>query len=143
MTRNELLGKNLKKLRENAGITSQRQLSDLCGWASQSRVGNYEAGTRSIGLDEAYILAETLTDFGFETKPQDILFINDQTNETEHLNINSHQNMISSYAKRIKSDVTWLEKKLDEANCLLERIYASGADLNELEKPVHDYLTKR
>jgi hypothetical protein len=38
MTRNELLGKNLKKLREKAGIKSQRQLSDLCGWTSQSRV---------------------------------------------------------------------------------------------------------
>ncbi|MFS2091731.1 XRE family transcriptional regulator [Pseudomonas sp. Pseusp11] len=67
---NELLGQRIKRLRKAAGI-SQAQLAEACGWKSQSRVGNYEAGTReptladiaamakAIGVDESEILLRT------------------------------------------------------------------------------------
>lgn len=36
----------------------------------------------------------------------------------------------------------WLEQKLDKANELLSKVFQSGADLHELDAPVHEYLTK-
>lgn len=64
---NESLGQRIQRLRKVAGM-SQAQLAEACGWKSQSRVGNYEAGSRepsladiaamakAIGVDESEIL---------------------------------------------------------------------------------------
>lgn len=54
------VGQNIKRLRLNAGIKSQAELANLCGWKSQSRVGNYEAGTRAVSAIDAEILAKVL-----------------------------------------------------------------------------------
>jgi transcriptional regulator with XRE-family HTH domain len=58
MNMNEQIAGRLKAERERRGV-SQRVLADWCGWA-QSRVGNYESGARTIGLDDAIILAKAL-----------------------------------------------------------------------------------
>ncbi|WAH56573.1 helix-turn-helix domain-containing protein [Pseudomonas silvicola] len=77
---NESLGQRIKRLRKAAKM-SQAQLAEACGWKSQSRVGNYEAGTRepmladiaeiakALGVDESEILLDlskviTNTDLG-------------------------------------------------------------------------------
>jgi len=52
-------GERLKALREKWGL-SQAALAEKCGWASQSRVGNYEVGTRKISADDAIVLAKAL-----------------------------------------------------------------------------------
>ncbi len=58
MNKKQEVGKRLKHFREIKGI-SQKTLAELCGWGA-SRVGNYEAGVRSINLDDAEALAEHL-----------------------------------------------------------------------------------
>lgn len=60
MVINERVGQHIKHLRKLAGIKSQAQLAELCGWKSQSRVGNYEAGTRSVSAADAEVLAKAL-----------------------------------------------------------------------------------
>lgn len=65
---NEVRGERLKTLREKAGL-SQAALAEKCGWASQSRVGNYEKGVRKIGADDAGVLATALG-----VHPAEILF---------------------------------------------------------------------
>jgi len=59
MKTQESVAERLKRLRVEMGL-SQRALAELCGWASQSRVGNYEAGSREISLDDAITLAKAL-----------------------------------------------------------------------------------
>lgn len=65
------VGQNIKRLRMNAGIKSQAELANLCGWKSQSRVGNYEAGTRAVSAIDAEILAKVLG-----VSPAEILYGN-------------------------------------------------------------------
>lgn len=50
---------NLKQARLAAKL-SQPELAALCGWESQSRVSNYETGTRTPALDDIYSLAKAL-----------------------------------------------------------------------------------
>lgn len=56
---NESLGQRIKRLRKSAGI-SQAQLAEACGWKSQSRVGNYEVGTREPTLADMAAMAKAL-----------------------------------------------------------------------------------
>jgi transcriptional regulator with XRE-family HTH domain len=53
------LGDRLAYFRRLAGL-SQRALAAACGWESQSRVGNYEAGTREPTLADIEVLARAL-----------------------------------------------------------------------------------
>lgn len=56
----ETLGKNIKKLREAKGL-SQADLADRCGWQSgNSRISQYESGTREPTLDVINRLADAL-----------------------------------------------------------------------------------
>lgn len=71
------VGQNIKRLRLNAGIKSQAELANLCGWKSQSRVGNYEAGTRAVSAIDAEILAKVLG-----VSPAEILYGN--ANDDNH-----------------------------------------------------------
>lgn len=70
----EVIGERLKDIREKAGL-SQGQLAKLCGWGSQSRIGNYELGNRKISAEDALVLASVLKVspslilFGDETGP--------------------------------------------------------------------------
>lgn len=59
MKRNEDIPARIKRIREQKGL-SQKALAELCGWASQSRIGNYEAGTRSVSVDDAEVIAKAL-----------------------------------------------------------------------------------
>lgn len=77
-TMSEIIGERLKSLRGSKNL-SQAQLSKLCGWATASRVGNYELGVRSIGVDDAIILARAL-----DTTPSFILF-GDEENRGQEL----------------------------------------------------------
>jgi len=56
---NESLSQRIKRLRKATGM-SQAQLADACGWKSQSRVGNYEAGTREPTLADIASIASAL-----------------------------------------------------------------------------------
>ncbi|QVI77388.1 LexA family protein [Pseudomonas syringae] len=56
---NESLAQRLQRLRNAAG-KSQAALAKLCGWSSQSRVGNYESGTREPTLGDIELMAKAL-----------------------------------------------------------------------------------
>ncbi len=62
------IGTRLKALRECAQL-SQAALAQRCGWASQSRVGNYESGTRKISAEDAIVLGKALN-----VSPAELLF---------------------------------------------------------------------
>lgn len=53
------LGNRIKQLRKAKGW-NQRALAEACGWASQSRIGNYEQGTRQPSLSDLETLAKAL-----------------------------------------------------------------------------------
>lgn len=53
------IAERLKAARSALGL-SQRELAEKCGWESQSRVGNYELGTRKISAEDAVTLASAL-----------------------------------------------------------------------------------
>ena len=67
MNKKQEVGLRLKQFREAQGI-SQKTLAEKCGWGA-SRIGNYEAGVRSINLDDAEVIASVLN-----IKPYQILF---------------------------------------------------------------------
>jgi phage repressor protein C with HTH and peptisase S24 domain/DNA-binding XRE family transcriptional regulator len=56
---NESLAQRIKRLRKAAGL-SQAELAEACGWKSQSRVGNYEAGTREPTLADLAAIASAV-----------------------------------------------------------------------------------
>ena len=58
MNINSSIAARLKQAREQKGL-SQAKLAELCGWV-QSRIGNYEAGRRSVGVDDAMTIAQAL-----------------------------------------------------------------------------------
>lgn len=72
MNTNDEIAARLKKARENRGI-SQKALAEICGWA-QSRIGNYESGSRTIGIDDAIALAGALN-----IPPMDLIFGSEAT----------------------------------------------------------------
>ena len=90
---NEVRGERLKTLREKAGL-SQAALAEKCGWASQSRVGNYEKGVRKIGADDAAILAAALG-----VHPAEILFGLEPVNNVIPAPIGLRQIPIISYVQ--------------------------------------------
>ena len=90
---NEVRGERLKTLREKAGL-SQAALAEKCGWASQSRVGNYEKGVRKIGADDAAILATALM-----VHPAEILFGLEPVNNVIPAPIGLRQIPIISYVQ--------------------------------------------
>ncbi|ANI31939.1 repressor [Yersinia entomophaga] len=59
MNTNDEIAKRLKSLRENKGLT-QGALASLCGWKSQSRIGNYESGARKLSTSDAETIAKVL-----------------------------------------------------------------------------------
>lgn len=53
------LGARIKKFRKATGM-SQQELAFACGWESQSRIGNYERGTRQPNLQDLKKLSDAL-----------------------------------------------------------------------------------
>ncbi|MDK9585450.1 helix-turn-helix domain-containing protein [Lelliottia wanjuensis] len=113
---NEQIAGRLKAAREKKGI-SQKVLADRCGWA-QSRIGNYESGARTIGLDDAVAMAKELgippveLVFGGEAqglrrlseKQAQLLDLFDQMEERDQ------DNMIRAFSKHLKDTDAWIEK---------------------------------
>ncbi|WP_337247308.1 LexA family transcriptional regulator [Vibrio sp. V40_P2S30T141] len=58
---------------------SQKTLAEKCGWGA-SRIGNYEAGVRSVNLDDAEIIASVLN-----IKPYQILFDSSEIDSLSNL----------------------------------------------------------
>lgn len=46
----ETVGQRIKMLRERLRL-SQADLAEKCGWGYQSRVGNYETGSRKVSVE--------------------------------------------------------------------------------------------
>jgi phage repressor protein C with HTH and peptisase S24 domain len=61
------LSSRIAHYRALAGM-SQGQLATACGWASQSRIGNYETGTREPKIDDINKIAKALS-----IKPEQLL----------------------------------------------------------------------
>lgn len=59
MKKDEDIAARIKRLREEKGL-SQRGLADRIGWASQSRIGNYESRVRSVSVEDAEVIARAL-----------------------------------------------------------------------------------
>lgn len=82
---NESLAQRIKRLRKEAGL-SQAQLADACGWKSQSRVGNYEAGTREPNLADISAIAKALriddAQLLLSTPPADLSPLSFETSQT-------------------------------------------------------------
>lgn len=61
---NETLGQRIKRYRKKQKM-SQAELAVACGWASQSRVGNYETDKRQPSLGDIEIMAKAMNiDYG-------------------------------------------------------------------------------
>ncbi|WP_202598195.1 MULTISPECIES: LexA family protein [unclassified Vibrio] len=78
MNKKQEVGLRLKRFREAQGI-SQKTLAEKCGWGA-SRIGNYEAGVRSVNLDDAEIIASVLN-----IKPYQILFDSSEIDSLSNL----------------------------------------------------------
>lgn len=50
---NDKIAMRLKERRQKLGL-SQGKLAEICGW-TQSRIGNYEAGSRNVGVHDAVV----------------------------------------------------------------------------------------
>lgn len=118
MNTNEKIAARLKLAREKRGI-SQKTLAEWCGWA-QSRIGNYESGSRNIGIDDAITLSRVLglrpaeLVFGDEDSPENwmnenqkkMLDLFNQLPEAEQ------ERMIDLFQLRLKEIDDYVEKYL-------------------------------
>lgn len=117
MNTNEQIAARLKQAREQRGI-SQKTLAELCGWA-QSRVGNYESASRTIGIDDAVALAKAL-----KMSPSELIFGADSTQEWltpqhrrlislfDQLPESEQERMIDLFELRLKELDDYVEKYL-------------------------------
>ncbi|HGM6902548.1 TPA: helix-turn-helix domain-containing protein [Serratia marcescens] len=116
MNMNDKIVDRLKQAREKRGI-SQKVLAEWCGWA-QSRIGNYESGSRNIGIDDAVILAKALG-----LRPAELVFGDEETPDSW---MNENQ-----------------KKMLDLFNQLPEAEQERMIDLFQLRlKEIDDYVEK-
>ncbi|HIF7394281.1 TPA: helix-turn-helix domain-containing protein [Klebsiella pneumoniae] len=111
------IASRLKETREKKGM-SQAKLAELCGWV-QSRIGNYEAGRRSIGVDDAITISKALgispseLIFGEDNaeswltpKHRKLISLFDQLPESEQ------ERMIDTFQLRLKEIDEYVEKYL-------------------------------
>lgn len=115
----EKIGERIKQLRLQKGW-SQGQVAKLCGWSGAPRLANYESGIRSVGADDAIVLAKVLG-----TTPSELLFgePGDQSqwlNESQkkmlslfnQLPDTEQQNMINMFEIRLKEIDEYVAKYL-------------------------------
>ncbi|MGE0970809.1 helix-turn-helix domain-containing protein [Klebsiella sp. WOUb02] len=118
---NEKIAYRLKEAREMRGI-SQKTLAEMCGW-TQSRIGNYESGIRSIGAKDAITLSEHLG-----LPPAELIFGKDE-NTTNVLADN-------------EKELLWLFRQLPIAE-QKKILKDCNLRLKELDKYVEKYLQGR
>ncbi|EKM5742840.1 helix-turn-helix domain-containing protein [Enterobacter kobei] len=116
MNMNEQIATRLKAAREKKGI-SQKALADRCGWA-QSRIGNYESGARTIGLDDAIMLATALgmspVELVFGELGEGIRKLNEK--QTQLLDLynqmpeEDQDNMLRAFSKRLRDVDAWVDR---------------------------------
>ncbi|AHE70417.1 helix-turn-helix domain-containing protein [Enterobacter ludwigii] len=113
---NQQIASRLKAAREKKGI-SQKMLADRCGWA-QSRIGNYESGARTIGLDDAVALADALgvspVELVFGSESGNLRKLNDQQIQLldlyNQLPDKEQENMLLAFSRRLKDLDEWVDK---------------------------------
>lgn len=76
------LGLRIARYRKIAKM-SQAGLAKACGWASQSRIGNYEKGSREPSLDDIALIAKAL-----RISKQDLLLTKDEQVSEERADYN-------------------------------------------------------
>lgn len=104
------LAERIKRARKNAGL-SQAQLAEACGW-SQSRVGNYEAGSREPSFADIDSMAKALRvsqaelllglgpeSFGFGPRKSE-----PKTQEEKVSSADIVQRMLSKHGKNLSSE---------------------------------------
>ncbi|MCQ4370023.1 helix-turn-helix domain-containing protein [Enterobacter asburiae] len=113
---NEQIALRLKAAREKKGI-SQKALADRCGWA-QSRIGNYESGARTIGLDDAVVMAKELgvspVELVFGGEAQGLRILNEKQQQLldlfDQMVERDKDNMIRAFSKHLKDTDEWVTK---------------------------------
>ncbi|CAQ85220.1 MULTISPECIES: helix-turn-helix domain-containing protein [Photorhabdus] len=126
MKTNESIGARIKRLR-NQQKMSQAALAELCGWASQSRIGNYESGIRNVSTDDAVILSKALG-----VSPAELMFGDaessqeNETSETCQELSNREKILLELFNELPDSEADELLKTLEEKkryyNQLLEEL---------------------
>ncbi|EMK0351930.1 MULTISPECIES: helix-turn-helix domain-containing protein [Citrobacter] len=117
MNINTTIAARLKQMREQKNM-SQAKLAELCGWA-QSRIGNYEAGRRNIGVDDALTISNALginpaelmfgddhAESWLTPKHRKLIALFDQLPESEQ------DRMIDTFQLRLKEIDEYVEKYL-------------------------------
>lgn len=117
MNINTAIAVRLKQLREQKNM-SQSKLAELCGWA-QSRIGNYEAGRRNVGVDDAITISKALgispaelmfgddhAESWLTPKHRKLITLFDQLPESEQ------DRMIDTFQLRLKEIDEYVEKYL-------------------------------
>lgn len=117
----EVIGERLKSLREERNL-SQSGLAKLCGWPTASRVGNYEIGSRKIGVDDAIVLANALG-----TTPSHILF-GDEGSPDNWLS-DSQRQLLKTFRQLPEDDqqkfITMMNVRLKEIDDFIEKYKAT------------------
>lgn len=116
MNMNEQIASRLKAAREKKGI-SQKVLADRCGWA-QSRIGNYESGARTIGLDDAVAMARELgipaVELIFGDEGHNVRTLSDKQTQLldlfDQLPDMEQDNMLQAFSRRLKDLDEWIDK---------------------------------
>ncbi|EJD4606495.1 helix-turn-helix domain-containing protein [Escherichia coli] len=117
MNINTAIAARLKQLREQKNM-SQSKLAELCGW-TQSRIGNYEAGRRNVGVDDAITISKALgispaelmfgddhAESWLTPKHRKLITLFDQLPESEQ------DKMIDTFQLRLKEIDEYVEKYL-------------------------------
>lgn len=115
---NDKIAMRLKERRQKLGL-SQGKLAEICGW-TQSRIGNYEAGSRNVGVHDAVVLGKALG-----ISPPELLFGEQESSELwlnesqrkllelfNQLPGSEQQRMIELFEVRLKEIDEYVEKYL-------------------------------
>lgn len=115
---NDKIAMRLKERRQKLGL-SQGKLAEICGW-TQSRIGNYEAGSRNVGVHDAVVLGKALG-----ISPPELLFGEQESSELwlnesqrkllelfNQLPCSEQQRMIELFEVRLKEIDEYVEKYL-------------------------------
>lgn len=115
---NDEIAMRLKGRRQKLGL-SQGKLAEICGW-TQSRIGNYEAGSRNVGVNDAVVLGEALgispPELLFGEKDSSQAWLSDQHKKLlelfNQLPSSEQQRMIDLFEVRLKEIDDYVETYL-------------------------------
>ncbi|EMC7998021.1 TPA: helix-turn-helix domain-containing protein [Salmonella enterica subsp. enterica serovar Java] len=115
---NDEIAMRLKGRRQKLGL-SQGKLAEICGW-TQSRIGNYEAGSRNVGVYDAVVLGEALgispPELLFGEKGSSQAWLSDQHKKLlelfNQLPSSEQQRMIDLFEVRLKEIDDYVETYL-------------------------------